>query len=87
MRDEDLERYEGTAKAAGMTLSEWVRQALRQAQREVSDGDVDSKLALIRSAASTSFPQDESDIETMLAEIEGSRLAEIEAGMGQAGES
>ena len=49
VRDEDLKRYARTADAAGVTLSEWVRQALRVAERERSSGDVEAqKLALIR---------------------------------------
>lgn len=84
--DEEMKRYEGTAKAAGVTLSEWARQALRAAQREMSDGDIDAKLAVIRKAATYNFPGPESDIETMLAEIESAQLAEIESGMGPAGD-
>jgi len=42
-------------------------------------GDVEAKLAAIRKAASYRFPIP--DIDTLLAEIEASRLAEIEAGM------
>ena len=78
--DADMERYERTARAAGLSTSEWVRQALRVAQREFSDGDVDAKLAAIRKAASYNFGP-AVDIETMLAEIETSRLREIEAGL------
>jgi len=77
----DLERYERTARASGLTVSEWVRQALRVAQRETSDGDVDAKLAAIRKAAGYNFP--ETDIETMLAEIETAQLQGIEAGFPQ----
>jgi hypothetical protein len=80
--DEDLERYRRTAQAQGVNLSEWVRQALRVAQRETSDGDVEAKLAAIRKAVSYSFP--EPDIDTMLAEIEAGRLAAIEAAMSGA---
>lgn len=77
VRDEDLERYVRTADAAGVTLSEWVRQALRVAERERSSGNMEAKLAAIRKAASYEFP--EPDIDTMLAEIEAGRLAGIEA--------
>lgn len=81
VRDDDLERYVRTADAAGVSLSEWVRQALRVAERERSSGDVEAKLALIRWAASHNFPA-EPDIDTLLAEMEAGRLAEIEAGLG-----
>ncbi len=80
--DADMARYEGTARASGLTVSEWVRQALRAAERETSSGDVEAKLAAIRKAASYRFPAP--DIDTMLAETEAGRLAEIEAGLAGA---
>jgi hypothetical protein len=80
VRDADLERYSRAADAAGTSLSEWVRQALRVAERERSSGDVEAKLALIRKAASYETGGREVDIDTMLAETEAGRLAEIEAG-------
>lgn len=80
--DDDLERYARTADAAGVTLSEWARQALRAAEREMSSDDVETKLALIEKAASNRSGGREVDIETMLAETEAGYLAEIEAGMG-----
>jgi hypothetical protein len=76
--DADLERYERTARAAGLNLSEWVRQALRVAQREASDGDVEAKLAAIRKAASCNFPE-APDIETMLGEIEAGYRQDLDA--------
>jgi|HubBroStandDraft_6_1064221.scaffolds.fasta_scaffold32596_2 hypothetical protein len=82
--DADLLGYERTAQAAGLSLSEWVRQALRAAQRETSSGDVEAKLALIRKAASYEIGGSEVDIDTMLAETEAGRLAEIEAGLAGA---
>jgi hypothetical protein len=83
--DADFERYRRTAQAQGVNISEWVRQALRVAERERSSGDVEAKLAAIRKAASYRFPMP--DIDTLLAEMEGSRLAEIEAGMPGADEA
>jgi hypothetical protein len=80
VRDDDLKRYAHAAEAAGTTLSEWVRQALRVAERERSSGDVEAKLALIRKAAGYNFPA-EPDIDTLLVEMEAGRLAEIEAGL------
>jgi hypothetical protein len=80
--DADLERYAQTAEAAGMSMSEWARQALRAAAREKSSGDIEAKLALIRKAASLETGGREVDIETMLAQTEAGRLAEIEASMG-----
>jgi hypothetical protein len=80
--DDELTRYARTAEAAGLTMSEWARQAMRAAARETSSGDVEAKLALIRKAAANRTGGREVDIETMLAETEAGRLAEIEAGMG-----
>jgi hypothetical protein len=79
--DEELERYARTAGAAGMTMSEWARQALRAAERERSSGDVEAKLAAIRKAVSLETDGREVDIDTMLAETEAGRMAGIEAGL------
>jgi hypothetical protein len=80
--DADFERYRQTAQAQGVNISEWVRQALRVAERERSSGDVEAKLAAIRKAVSHRSGGREVDIDTMLAETEAGRLAEIEAGLG-----
>jgi hypothetical protein len=85
--DDELDRFTRTAEAVGLTMSEWVRQSLRAAERDVSTGDVEAKLAAIRKAASYRFQGREVDIDTMLAETEASRLAEIEAGMPGADEA
>lgn len=82
VKDDELESYERVADALGMTMSEWVRQSLREAERKVSTGDVERKLAAVRKAVSLETDGREVDIETMLAEIEAGRLAEIEAGIG-----
>lgn len=75
--DSDLARYERTAHTAGLSLSEWVRQALNVAQREASSGDVDAKLAAIRRASARNLP-DAPDVDTMLAEIEKGYLPAAE---------
>jgi superfamily II DNA/RNA helicase len=68
LADTDLERYERSARAAGLTLSAWARQALNVAERETSSGDVEAKLAAVRKAvARDSVPA--VDIDTMNAEI------------------
>jgi hypothetical protein len=59
------------ARAKGMTVSEWVRQTLREAAREEPSGDQGRKLAAIRIAAACSFPT--ADIDDMLAEIHRGR--------------
>jgi len=71
--DAELRRYEESAEALGLSLSAWVRSALRAAEREVARGDVDHKLAAIRDAFGKSFPAP--DIDTMLAEIEQGYLS------------
>lgn len=71
----DLERYERSAQAARLTLSAWARQAMNTAEREMSSGDVEVKLAAIRKAASYSFPV--SDVDTMNAEIAAGRRQDL----------
>jgi hypothetical protein len=66
--DAEMRRYEESAEALGLSLSAWVRLALRAAEQEVAGGDVDHKLAAIRAAFDRSFPAP--DIDAMLAEIE-----------------
>jgi len=56
------------ARRRGMTLAEWVRQALRAACREEPLGDRDKKLAVVREATSYEYPT--ADIGQMLEEIE-----------------
>ena len=51
-----------------MTVSEWVRHALRVMRRREPDPDPDRKLAAVRAAARHAFPT--ADIDTMLREIE-----------------
>ena len=54
------------ARRHGMTVSEWVRQAVRSARRRESGGDAAAKLAAVRSAMRHSFPT--GDIDRMLRE-------------------
>ena len=77
----DEPQYRGLvriARARGMTISEWVRHALREAAREEPSVDRGRKLAAIRAAAACSFPT--GDIDTMLAEIDRGRDMGIDAG-------
>ena len=55
------------ARADRTTVAEWVRKALRAARRSRSSGDVDKKLAAIRTAAAHQFPS--GDIDQMNADI------------------
>lgn len=66
--DAELRRFRQLAETVGMTTSEWARQALRRAEREMSTGDPARKLAAIRVAVAHDFPT--GDIDEMLAEID-----------------
>ncbi len=68
MEEEELEDLRAHARERGLTLSEYVRQTLREAGRHRAGGGVDRKIASIRAALRHSFPAP--DIETMLDEIE-----------------
>ena len=68
MDEEEVGRYRRLATRNGVTLSEWVRQKLRLAERNETSGSVDRKLAAIRAAARHDFPT--ADIDQMLREIE-----------------
>jgi len=61
----DLQRI---AKRHRMTVSEWVRQALRELRGREPVRDPDRKLDAVRHATRHTFPT--ADIETLLAEIE-----------------
>ncbi len=63
------------AERRGMTVSEWVRQAIRSAQRREATGDSEHKLAQLRAAAQHAFPAP--DIEQMLSEIEQGYLSDL----------
>jgi hypothetical protein len=65
--ERELREIRRAARHAGLTMSEWVRQALRDARAE-SPGDPARKLAVIRVAARHDFPS--ADVGQMLAEIE-----------------
>ena len=56
------------ARRDRLTVSEWVRQTLREARRRQPGRDAGRKLQAIRAAASHAFPT--TDIDQMLAEIE-----------------
>lgn len=74
----EYRRVVRVARARGMTVSEWVRHALREAAREEPTIDRGRKLAAIRAAAACSFPS--GDIDEMLADIERGRALGIDAG-------
>ena len=76
MENTELEAIRAAALERGMTVSEWVRETLREARRKVSDGDAERKLAAIRAADRHAYPT--ADIDQM--------IAEIERGYGESGE-
>jgi hypothetical protein len=69
----ELRDVQEAASRQGIPVSEWVRQALRDARRREPRGDLDSKVRTIREAAGHSFPT--ADIDEMLREIERGYLA------------
>ncbi|HZI96456.1 MAG TPA: hypothetical protein VFD41_02910 [Actinomycetales bacterium] len=66
--DAEFEELRQAARSRGTTVSEWVRQTLRQARRQGSSADVEGRLAVVRAAAQYDFPT--ADIDEMLAEVE-----------------
>lgn len=67
LAEDELNRFRRMARNKGVTLAAWVRQALRQAEREEPIGDAERKLAAIRAAARHAFPAP--DVDQMNAEI------------------
>jgi hypothetical protein len=72
LSDEEYEELRRVSSAAGVTVSEWVRQALRKMRRDRSLLATDGKIEAVRSAARHEFPT--GDIDTMLNEIESGYL-------------
>ncbi len=56
------------ARSRRLSMAEWVRQVLRAARKQEPVGDLDRKLAAVRTGVRQSFPSP--DIEQMLDEIE-----------------
>lgn len=68
LTDEEAAAVREQAATEGVTVSELVRQTLRAARRRHATGDVEHRLAVVRSAAEHAFPT--ADIDQMLAEVE-----------------
>jgi hypothetical protein len=68
LEDKELKDLRRLAKQQGMTVSEWVRRALREARRRGPGQDQARKLAAVRDAVKHEFPAP--DIDAMLDEIE-----------------
>jgi hypothetical protein len=63
----EYRRIQDAAKSRGLTLAEWVRQALRSAYGSQPGGDRDRKLAAVRAAARHRYPT--ADMDEMLDQI------------------
>ncbi|MFN2398750.1 MAG: antitoxin [Gemmatimonadaceae bacterium] len=75
--DRDYRDLQKLARRNRMTVSEWVRHALRAMRRREPIEDAGRKLAAVRSAARHTFPA--ADMEQMLVEIERGYLGDGEA--------
>jgi hypothetical protein len=68
MDEEELDSIKAAARERGVSVSEWVRETLREARRKTADGDAERKLTAIRAADRYAYPT--ADIDEMVAEIE-----------------
>ena len=68
LEDSELREIKRVAAQQRMTVAEWVRQALREARRDVSTVPIDRKLMAVREAVAQGYPT--GDIEEINAEIE-----------------
>jgi hypothetical protein len=64
----EMRRIKRAAEARRMTVAEWVRQALRLAERREPLGDTEKKIEVVRAATRHSFPT--ADLDQMIREIE-----------------
>ena len=62
-----MEEVRRSARRAGMSVSEWVRRAIRRARRQETDPKVARQLAAIKKALTYNFPT--SDMDQIKAEI------------------
>lgn len=74
--EEEFGALRATAQRHGMTVSEWVRQLIRDGAQRDDAGDPARKLEVIRWASGFSFPT--ADVDEMLGEIEqGYKTADL----------
>ena len=73
LSDGEMGEIQAIAEQEHMTVSEWVRQALRAARRGRATKDAAKKITAIRAAARNEFPT--GDIRQMLEEIERGYLS------------
>ena len=71
--DAKMNEIRRIAQRRGLTVAEWVQQALRAARPQEPEVDTGKKLKVVRAAAGHSFPT--ADAERMLAEIEQGYLS------------
>jgi len=68
LKDPEYREVQRAARSRGLSIAEWVRQALARARQSEPSGDAARKLQAVRSAARLEYPT--ADIQDMLAEIE-----------------
>ena len=66
--EEEYREIRAVARRARLSVSEWVRQALRAARRQVPSRDAGRKLEAVRAAVAYEFPT--ADMDEILREIE-----------------
>jgi len=71
--DDEMEEVAALAKRRRMTVSDWVRQTLREARSRQPRVAGDRKILAIRAAVKHSFPT--ADMDRMLSEIESGFLS------------
>jgi hypothetical protein len=71
--DDEMKEIEALARTRKMTVSGWVRTALREARNRFPQGAGDRKIQVVRAAIRHEFPT--ADMDTMLAEIESGYLS------------
>jgi hypothetical protein len=68
MEEAELRELKAAARRRGMTVSEWVREAIRAMRRQEPTGDRNRKLMTVREASRNAYPS--GDIDEMLRDIE-----------------
>jgi hypothetical protein len=68
LEEEELEEIRRVARRHRLTVSEWVRQTLREGRRAEPRRDEERKLLVVREAAAHAYPT--ADMNRMLEEIE-----------------
>jgi hypothetical protein len=68
LNDAQYREIQPAARSRGVSIAEWIRQALDLARRREPVASVEKKLEVIRAAARHGFPT--ADIDHILAEIE-----------------